>query len=169
MGNAVAPKRWLSRPPPAAGGPAWRGGRASRGGMAASVAATAMAEALRVCSALPCTAILWQYAIHCAWCKKVSVTRDTYEGRSEQGKALSKNFSTRVSWGREKIITFHTFFFQVSMCHVSQKGGRRQRGYSPRPTFDRETSRRSPSRFETIRCARPPAHVNIGPTTFCDA
>ena len=25
MGNAVAPKRWLSRPPPAAGGPARRG------------------------------------------------------------------------------------------------------------------------------------------------
>ena len=43
------------------------------------------------------------------------------------------------------------------MCHVSQKGTRRQRGYSPRPTFDMETSRRSPSRFETIRRARPPS------------
>ena len=87
-----------------------------------------------------------QNAIHCAWWENVPVTRDTYEGRSERGKALSKNFSTGVRLEREKKFSPPTFFFQVSMCHVSQKGARRQRGYSPRPTFDRSASRRSHSR-----------------------
>ena len=63
-----------------------------------------------------------QNAIHCAWWETVPVTRDTYEGRSERGKALSKNFSTGVRLEREKKFSPPTLFFQVSMCHVSQKG-----------------------------------------------
>lgn len=86
-----------------------------------------------------------QNAIHCAWWETVPVTRDTYEGRSEQGKALSKKISTGVSW-REKKFSPPSFFKKVSTCHVSQEGTRRQRGYSPRPTFDRSASRRSHSR-----------------------
>ena len=43
-----------------------------------------------------------QNAIHCAWWETVPVTRDTYEGRSEQGKALSKKISTGVSWRERK-------------------------------------------------------------------
>ena len=51
MGNAVEPKRWLSRPPPVAGGPARRGGRAL-GADGDGVAAVVMVEGLRVGSAL---------------------------------------------------------------------------------------------------------------------
>jgi len=54
MGDAVAPKRWLSRPPPVAGGHARRGGRALGAAEGDDVAATAMAEALRVGSAMLC-------------------------------------------------------------------------------------------------------------------
>ena len=70
----------------------------------------------------PYTAIVWQYAIHCAWCKKVSVTRDTYEGRSEQGKALSKEFSTRVSWGERKLLPFIPFFSGLYVSRVTKRG-----------------------------------------------
>ena len=52
-----------------------------------------------------------QNAIHCAWWENVPVTRDTYEGRSEQGKALSKKKLHRSEVGGEKkILTSYLFF-----------------------------------------------------------
>ena len=54
MGDAVAPKRWLSRPPPVAGGHVRRGGRALGAAEGDDVAPVGLVEALRVGSAMLC-------------------------------------------------------------------------------------------------------------------
>ena len=54
MGDAVAPKRWLSRPPPVAGGHARRGGRALGAAEGDDVATVVMVEPLRVGNAMLC-------------------------------------------------------------------------------------------------------------------
>ena len=63
-----------------------------------------------------------QNAIHCAWWETVPVTRDTYEGRSEQGKALSKNFSTGVRLEREKNSHPYLFFSGLYVSRVTKRG-----------------------------------------------
>jgi hypothetical protein len=63
-----------------------------------------------------------QNAIQCAWCKKVPVTGDTYEGRSEQGKALSKEISTGVRLEREKNSHLLPFFSGLYVSRVTKRG-----------------------------------------------
>ena len=63
-----------------------------------------------------------QNAIHCAWWENVPVTRDTYEGRSEQGKALSKKKLHRSEVGGEKkILTSYLFFSGLYVSRVTKR------------------------------------------------
>ena len=64
-----------------------------------------------------------QNAIHCAWWENVPVTRDTYEGRSERGKALSKKFLHRSEVGEREKFSPHTFFFSgLYVSRVTRRG-----------------------------------------------